>query len=130
MILKNKKHPWNKWFNWKQYTLRQGRHFTGMAHSMAQQIRNKRFAWDAWDQSSEYLADARLHDDRCEQKHHAHYNHQHDQHSLKKLVGAAREQQEGPNANSQRPDLWGDAGESLESAGGPEDVAGLKRGIT
>jgi hypothetical protein len=34
------RHPWEKWFSKKSFRLIRGKHFNGMVHSMAQQVRN------------------------------------------------------------------------------------------
>lgn len=37
---KPKRHPWDKWFGYRQFTLRKGRQYTCQSYSMAQQVRN------------------------------------------------------------------------------------------
>ncbi len=44
-MAKQKKHPWDKWFGRKKFTLKKGRHYTCKTHSMAQQVRNAASAW-------------------------------------------------------------------------------------
>ncbi len=39
-MAKQKKYPWDKWFKYKRFTLKAGKHFTCRPYTMAQQVRN------------------------------------------------------------------------------------------
>ena len=39
-MAKQKRHPWDKWFGYRQFALKKGRQYTCQSHTMAQQVRN------------------------------------------------------------------------------------------
>lgn len=37
---KRRRHPWDKWFGYRQFVLKKGRQYTCQSYTMAQQVRN------------------------------------------------------------------------------------------